>query len=74
MSLNTKPRGTFLVVQWLKLHTSTAGGTVWISDWIMIPHAMSCGQNKQSTKPFIKYTLDFKVLALTKNRTFMTIL
>ena len=39
--------GTSLVVQWLRLHTSTSGGGGLIPDWgSMIPHATQCGQTK----------------------------
>ena len=37
---------TSLAVQWLKLHTSPAGGEAWIPNWgTKIPHATRHGQN-----------------------------
>ena len=40
--------GTSLAVQWLRLHTSTAGGTVSIpGQGTKIPHAALCGQKKK---------------------------
>ena len=39
--------GTSLVVQWLRLHTSTSGGVGLIPEQgSMIPHATQCGQTK----------------------------
>jgi len=39
--------GNSLVVQWLRLPASTAGGTDWIPSWgTKIPHAAQHGQNK----------------------------
>ena len=39
--------GTSLVVQWLRLHTSTSGGVGLIPDQgSMTPHATQCGQTK----------------------------
>ena len=39
--------GTPLAVQWLRLHSSTAGGTRPIPGWATkIPNAVWCGQNK----------------------------
>ena len=41
-------RGTSLVVQWLILHASTAGGTGWIPGWgTKIPQATWRGQKKK---------------------------
>ena len=43
-----KSFGTSQVVQWLRLHASTAGGQSSISGWgVKIPHATSCGQKKK---------------------------
>ena len=40
--------GTFLAVQWLRLCTSTAGGTGSIpGQRTKIPHAMQCNQKKK---------------------------
>lgn len=36
--------GTFLVVQWLRLSLSSAGGAELISSWETDPHAMQGGQ------------------------------
>ena len=42
--------GTSLVVQWLRLHASTAGGVGSLPRWrTKIPHVW-CGQKKSSTK------------------------
>ena len=42
---NTKNIGTFLVIQWLKIHASTAVGTGSIPGWgTKIQHALWCGQ------------------------------
>ena len=46
-SLKLPLLGTFLVVQWLRLHASTAGGMGSIPGWgTKIPQAMGWGQNK----------------------------
>ena len=42
--------GTFLVVQWLRLHASTAGGISAQSLGRKLPHAMWCGQEKNTTQ------------------------
>ena len=43
--------GTSLAVQWLRLHTSDAGGMGLISSaGTKIPHAMWCGQKKINLK------------------------
>ena len=48
--------GTSLVVQWLRLHASNAGGMGSIPGWgTKIPHAMECG--KKNTKKQTKKTL-----------------
>ena len=43
--------GTSLVVQWLRLCTSIAGGTSLILGWgTKILHAMQCGQKKKKNR------------------------
>ena len=43
--------GTFLEVQWLRLHTPNAGGTGSIPGrGSKIPHAMRCGQKKKKAE------------------------
>ena len=71
MSLTTKHWGTCLVVQWLKLHTSFAGGS--LDPWLDYYPSCHVEWPKQPTNQIllsVKYTLDFKVLALKKSRTF----
>ena len=49
------------MVQWLRLHTSTAGGTGSIPGWgTKIPHAERCSQNK------IKFTLSCITISMYK--------
>ena len=46
-----KAAGTSLVVQWLRLHASTAGGAgLTLSQGTKIPHAAWCGQKKKKKK------------------------
>ena len=46
--------GNSLVVQWLGLHTSSAGSTGSTPDWgTKIPHVVQCGQKKK--KKEMKY-------------------
>ena len=43
--------GTFLAVQWLRLHASTEGVTGSIPGWgSKIPQAVQCGQKKKERK------------------------
>ena len=47
--------GTFLVVQWLRLPTSNAGGTVLIPGWeTKTPDTVGCGQKKKVNESFIR--------------------
>ena len=51
--------GTSLVVQWLRLHTSTAGGVGSIPGWgTKIPHAMGRSQKKKKKKEFTDKLLE----------------
>ena len=53
--------GTSLVVQWLRLHASTAGGTGSIPGGATkIPHAWRCGKKKKTKK---EPTKNQKILA-----------
>ena len=48
LNLKTASSGTSLVVQWLRTHTSTAGGMSAIPGWgTKIPHALWCSQKKK---------------------------
>jgi len=50
-SLKEKEKGTNLVVQWLRLYTSAAGGMDSIPDLgTKIPHAMLCSQKEEREK------------------------
>ena len=50
-----KTGGTFLVVQWLGLHASTAGGVGLIPSWgTKTPHAMRHGQKKRKKKKMVE--------------------
>ena len=50
-SLKEKEKGTNLVVQWLRLHTSAAGGMDSIPDLeTKIPHAMLHSQKEEREK------------------------
>ena len=47
-SLKLPLLGTFLVVQWLRLHASTAGGMGSIPGWgTKMLHALQCGKKKK---------------------------
>ena len=47
MASKSQATGTSLVVQWLRLHASNAGGTGSIPGWgTKIPHALWSGQKK----------------------------
>ena len=57
-------RGTSLVVQWLSLHASTAGGTGWIPVWgTKIPHAAWCSQ-KQQRAPKLRRTFSINCFGI----------
>ena len=62
VDFKTKSTGTSLVVQWLRLHESTAGGVGSIPGWgTKISHATQCGQKtKQNTKTNPKSTIKDK--------------
>ena len=52
-----KTGGTFLAVQWLGLHASTAGGVGLIPSWgTKTPHVMRHGQKKKGKKKWLKST------------------
>ena len=42
--------GTFLVVQWLRLHTSTAGISLIPCQGTKIPHSVQCSQKLKIKK------------------------
>ena len=71
MSLNTKHRGTSLVVQWLRRHIYCRRPNLdpWL-DYDPSCHAVWPKQPTNQTLLSMKYTLDFKVLAPKKSKTF----
>ena len=57
--------GTSLVIQWVRLYASTAGGMGLIPGWgTKIPHAVALpkGKNKQAKNPNKHKTIDLNII------------
>ena len=64
--------GTSLVVQWIRLHTSSVGDTGSIPSQVTkIPHATQCGQKKKkilSQHSYIKLAQNTQLLKWSSNQ------